>query len=134
MDIDKLSVEELVKFLEYMNKNIKDELLDVDTFIKKHTHICYCEAIVNREGLICYVKPNHIQTIIRLLGKTEEEIYKEMPVSETPIEWLVNRSGFIAVWYEGCIMPKDVSEAQKNTLDKLISNNIIKKVSFGFDK
>lgn len=118
--------DELVELIKAMKNNIKDELLDADTFIKKHHHINYCEVIINREGLICYVRPSHTETMIRLMGKTQEEIDKEMPIYETPINWLVDKSGFIAVWYEGYVTPKHVNIKQRIALNKLINAKVIK--------
>lgn len=120
-EIDEL--ENLIKHLTYRKKV---EKMPVSKFIKNHNHINYCEAIINREGLIGYVKPSHIYSLIAETGMTDDEVYDLMPASAIPINWLVEYTGCCSVWYEGVICPSTITSAQKNTLKLLRENKIIK--------
>ena len=97
---------------------------DVYTFIKEHNHINYCEAVIDKDGLIEYVSPNHVKTLIRSTGETEEEIYDKMPIWESPIHWLVEYTGYISVWSNGCLFPSSITKEQEYTLKQLVLNRL----------
>lgn len=110
---------------------IQDVKQLADDFIKHYHHIRYCEIIVDPLGYIIEIKPSHVQTLIRLSGKTEKEIWELCPVEASPIHWLVDYTGCVAVWFDGIIAPKTgINRLQKHTLKKLIKH---KKVEFKAD-
>lgn len=108
-------------------KHEMNNKMSVHEYIKQHKHINYCEAIIDKDGLIIDVKPNHIQTLIRETGLSQDEINTMMPTSCSPIDWLVDYTGCIAVWYEGVIIPTTgFTKKQKESALLLVENNIIK--------
>lgn len=106
---------------------------DVDTFIQKHDHIYYCEAVINKDGEICYVRPSHVETLLKITGESRKEIYDKMTIADAPINWLTDYTGCIPVWYKGYITPKSgMTEKQRITIEKLKKHGVISKDALGF--
>lgn len=100
--------------------------IKVEQFIKEHNHINYCEAIIDKYGFVENVKPNHIQTLIRQTNLPEDLIWAMMPIYESPIHWLVEFTGCIAVWYDMLLKPKKgITIEQKNSIQKMINAKIL---------
>lgn len=100
--------------------------MDVEQFIKQHNHINYCEAIIDKEGMVKNIKPNHVQTLIRETNLPEELIWLLMPIDATPIKWLVDYTGCVAVWYDMLLKPEDgITLKQKTSIQKMIDAGII---------
>lgn len=115
------------KRIDNLYLNIVDNKLDVDTFIKEHKHVYYCEAIIYRDGSIAYVRPSHIETLIRETGLTHKQVYDEMPTCEHSLYWLLDKTGCVAVWYDTYATPrnKKLTLAQRITLKKLSDADIV---------
>ena len=100
--------------------------MNVEQFIKQHEYINYCEAIIDKEGMIQYVRPNHVQTLIRETNLPEDLIWAMMPIEAAPIDWLVNFTGCVSVWFDLLYKPKDgITPAQETAIQKLIEAEII---------
>lgn len=121
----------LIAYYDYIDKiygSIKDNKLEVEDFIKQHNHIQYCEAILYPDGTISYVKPSHIETLIRATGMTHKEVYEEMPVTTPSVmSWLLDKTRCVAIYYDGYIEPpnKKITLAQKIALKKLTESDIV---------
>lgn len=102
--------------------------MDAEAYAKYHNHICYCEVIVDKDGLVEEAKPNHINTLIRQTGLPEDLIYAIMPIDASPIHWLTEFTGCVSVWYNGLWIPKEGCTAeQRETLTKMMDAEIILK-------
>lgn len=117
--------EDFDTFLTYLKKVNKITKMLPMTFILNHTHINYCEAIIDNQGLIGYVNPSHIKALIYESGLSEDEIYDLMPISEMPIYWLVEFTHCVSIWYDHEILPTNPTAAQINTIKLLKKHNII---------
>ena len=123
--------ENLIAYYDYIDKiygSIKDNKLEVEDFIKQHTHYYYCEAILYPDGTISYVKPSHTETLIRATGMTHKEVYEEMPVTTSSIMlWLLDKTRCVAIYYDGYVEPpnKKITLAQKIALKKLTESDIV---------
>ena len=122
--------ENLIAYYDYIDKiygSIKDNKLEVEDFIKQHTHYYYCEAILYPDGTISYVKPSHTETLIRATGMTHKEIYEEMPITTNVISWLLDKTRCVAIYYDGYVEPpnKKITLAQKIALKKLTESDIV---------
>lgn len=121
----------LIAYYDYIDKiygSIKDNKLEVEDFIKQHNHIQYCEAILYPDGTISYVKPSHIETLIRATGMTHKEVYEEMPVTTPSVmSWLLDKTRCVAIYYDGYVEPpnKKITLAQKIALKKLTESDIV---------
>lgn len=98
---------------------MKFEKVNIDDFINNHTYINYCEAIIYPDGDITYASPSHTRALIHITGRTEDDIYNEMPITESPIHWLTEYTGCVPVWTEGVIFPKNITDEQVESLKKL---------------
>ena len=101
------------------NKMVPGELKDIDRFITEHTRINYCEAIIHKDGMIEYAMPSHVECLLRITGEDRDVINKKMPLSASPIIWLTEYTGCIAIWVDGFIWPKEVADVQLVSLRKL---------------
>lgn len=122
--------ENLIAYYDYIDKiygSIKDNKLEVEDFIKQHTHYYYCEAILYPDGTISYVKPSHTETLIRATGMTHKEVYEEMPITANVVSWLLDKTRCVAIYYDGYVEPpnKKITLAQKIALKKLTESDIV---------
>lgn len=100
--------------------------MDVEQFIKQHNHINYCEAIIDKDGMVQNIKPNHVQTLIRETNLPEDLIWALMPITEIPVRWLVDFTGCVAVWFDMLLKPKDgITPEQEIAIQKMIESKII---------
>lgn len=103
---------------------------DIKTFIENHHHINYCEAIIYKDGEIDYARPSHIENLLRITGEDREVIYEKMPMTASPIRWLVDYTKCLSVWTQGYARPKEITKEQERTLNELIENNLVKDTVF----
>jgi hypothetical protein len=78
-------------------------------FAEKHGTIDYCEVIITPSGLVFEARPSHIEwqinKIISITGVSREFLYDAMPESESPIDWMCDFTGCIAVWFDTSMVP-----------------------------
>ena len=103
----------------------------VDEFIRQHNYICYCEAIIHPNGEIEYAIPSHTMKMeeitLSLTGMTHEELNNAIPIYDSPLQWMINRTGCIALWYDGAIIPENtnITDKQREVIKLLYKNKII---------
>lgn len=101
--------------------------VNVDTFIKKHNHVNYCECIIHRDGRVEYATPSHMEVLIKATGYTRREINKIMPITASPLDWLIDYSKCIAVYTTFVKKPKcKITLAQSISLNKLVNASLTK--------
>lgn len=102
----------------------KEEFINIH--INKKKYVRYCEAIMNKNGELAYVNPSHTYTLMDIVGKSRREVNEMIPVYESPIDWLIEYTGCVAIWFDFIKVPKiGLNEEQKETLKFLINNKII---------
>lgn len=94
-------------------------------FIANHHHIRYCEAVIDKNGLIEYAVPSHLFKLVAVSGKTYDEINEMMPLDASPIHWMVNYTGYISVWTKGYINPASPTLEQFKTLVALVEADLV---------
>lgn len=99
--------------------------MNVLDFIKQHTHINYCEAVIYPNGEIEYSIPSHEQKLIAISNKSIDELRELMPIEANPIAWLVDYTKCVAVYYDYAFIPDDFTDEQKYALRKLKQFRII---------
>lgn len=83
------------------------------------------EVVILPNGKIEYAMPSHTEKLISLTGLHRDVIYDLMPVTASPIHWLVDFTGCISVWNHGHLgMPK--SKEQQTSLKLLIREGLTK--------
>lgn len=103
---------------------------DIDTFIKEHHHINYCECIIHKDGLIEYAVPSHVEMLIKITGEDRDVIYYKMPIDASPIIWLIEYTGCIAIYTNAYLKPKISTKEQEFTLQKLINSKLTSNMPF----
>ena len=82
--------------------------MDVKEFIEKHARgrdrwICYCEAMIARDGTIYEAVPSHQQFLIReavrTLGVTKAQLWDGIGPAYSPVHLLAQVLGFVPIWY-----------------------------------
>lgn len=98
----------------------------LDNFIREHHYIQYCEAIIYPDGEIEYANPSHVEALLRITGENRKVIDDKMPITASPIFWLIQYTKCVALWYDGYIQTELITEEQKATIQKLQKHKIIK--------
>ena len=103
------------------------ERLSILSFFKQYRNkwINYCEIIIDSDGKIIIANPSHTEMMLKLTGRSREDIYSEMPIMASPIHWFVDYLGYVSVWYDFQIVPKSLNEKQKRTLELLANHKMI---------
>ena len=100
-------------------------------FIENYHHINYCEVIIHPDGTIEEARPSHLESLIRYMNLPREVINEMMPISDSPISWLVRKTECVAVWYEHQLLPfKGITKSQGYVLKELSNANKIKLDTF----
>ena len=108
----------ILEFMEYTKKN-------PDKFIN------YCEIIITPTGSIIQCIPSHQETAIKYAmlkeEKTRKELSNSIPMWCSPLSFLIDKYGLIAVWYDFYIGSKrhGVNRFQKRTIDLLTKNGLV---------
>lgn len=95
--------------------------------IEKHkqTFINYFEAIILPSGEVVYAVPSHIEKLIQITGESREVIYDKMPITASPIHWLLDYTGCVSLWSAFHLGEPTTAEQQK-TLQSLIEAGLTK--------
>ena len=113
---------EYLEILKELESKRVTEKMDVNKFILNHKYVNYCECIIYKDGSIAYVNPSHIENMIRETNKSRQEIYEIMPITASPLTFLIDYTECIAVWSNMYIQPKQgITEKQKVSLNNLLN-------------
>lgn len=102
------------------------KIISIYEFIKVHTHILYCEAILLPDGTITYAVPSHQQALLRLLNLTVEEANDLIPIDMDAEEYLCIKTGAILVWYTQIHYYTEITPEQERSLQLLKNHKYIK--------
>lgn len=100
----------------------------ITDFIIKHNSRgdFFCEAIISPDGKICFAEPSYQEVLIALTGEERESLYLEMPISASPLFWLVEKTKCVAIYYEFCIANKDwLTKKQIATIHLLKKHKVV---------
>lgn len=94
-------------------------------FIAQHIHKSYCEIVISSTGDIEYAIPSHLYKLMAITGKSKEELKQIIPMRASPLEWLVEYTGYCVCWYSSCILPIGYSKRQIAVIRRLIQHHIM---------
>lgn len=78
------------------------------------------EGVITKNGKVIAAEFSHLKTLMTLYGKTEKEVWKEMPVTASPLAWLSEKTGAMPVYENGYMQPGFVlSDEQRYVLTLL---------------
>lgn len=98
---------------------------EFDIEMHKKTFVNYLEAILLPSGEVQYAVPSHMEKLILLTKEPREAIFIKMPVTASPLEWLLDYTGCISLWSD---FHKGIptTERQKEMLEVLIQEGLTK--------
>lgn len=97
-----------------------------EDFAKQHNHIRYCEVIVLKDGSVEHAHPSHTHKLMNMSGYTQEKLWEMIPITDSPIHYLIDMLEVTSLWYDNLIAPKKgMSEKQKETVGFLIEKGIL---------
>ena len=97
----------------------------VKEFIENYNHIYYCEVIIHPSGYIEEARPSHLETLIRATKLERQAVYDLMPITAMPLDWLVEYTGCVAVWYNFQKLPPSMTDEQQYSLKALFEGKKI---------
>ena len=83
----------------------------------------YCPVIITANGEVYETSEGHLAKLVELFG--DNDILSKIPKDESPLLYLTARMGCVIVDYENQIYMEELTEAQKEAIDKLIAANLI---------
>lgn len=103
------------------------EEISIDNFIYNHDpdESWYSQVLIIENGNVLNAMPSHTEALIELYGKKRDVIYNEIPASDETIDYLLDKTKCLAVWYNCVIGYDSVSNSQIDSFKKLISSNVI---------
>lgn len=92
--------------------------------------INYCEILLDKIGRVIICQGSHATTAINYAAKVNNVSPKEMAyeIRETqcdPLEWIIDKYGIIAIWYNGYIHGARINRFQKRSINILKKNKLI---------
>ena len=94
-------------------------------FIAQHKDKCYCEIVISPIGNIEYAIPSHLYKLMAITKISKEELKQIIPMRASPLEWLVEYTGYCVCWYSSCILPIGYSKRQIAVIKRLIQHHIM---------
>jgi len=95
-------------------------------------YVNYTEVVIFPDGHIEYAIPSHQEKLISILCNIEHKSRQQV-IDETPPEYyfdwlnyLLNKTGCISVWFDFIIIPKQMTDAQNDTIINLIQAGAVK--------
>lgn len=82
-------------------------------------HVNYCEIIIHPNGDISYCVPSHQERLIKECGIEREKLYDLIPIDCDVLDWLIDKTGCAAIWFEFGFLPAKYTQEQLNSLNKL---------------
>lgn len=109
---------------------MKNTGIDFETFLSSYNYIAYFECIMYPDGTLEEANPSHTYKLCRIYDESKniQQIEKEIPLSESPILWLLNKTGCVALWYNNILIDYDnqqFTESQKRNIKELIKRKKI---------
>ena len=103
--------------------------MKVEEYIKQHTSINYCEALIFPNGDIINATPSHIEALIKQVtydySLRRDKLVEMIPCDASPLHWIIDRYNYGCIWYNSAIVSIDHTKAILNTIQKLIDVNIL---------
>lgn len=101
--------------------------LQFSSFAKKHQEEYpngWFEGVITVDGKVLAADISHIYTLIQLSGKSEHEIWKEMPVTTAPLLWLSDYVKAIPVYNAG-YLDAPMNDSQRYALSLLVNRKMV---------
>lgn len=84
----------------------------------------FADGVIMPDGDYILLKNGHLQTLMDLLPESDNDIWKMIPPDDSPLFWLVEKTGCVLTDFNNSIGMK-MTPAQKNVFDMLVRHHII---------
>jgi len=114
--------------------NDKKIFLNIEEYIFQHKHVQYCEIFIHPSGLIENLRSSHTNDLIYhyfgidlRFAETEEyvKVHDQIPRNVNAMEWLINQTNIVAIYYSQAICPRNMTDIQKHAIQRLIDSKIV---------
>ena len=90
----------------------------------------YCEILIDNDGSVILARPSHQEALIQYYcdkeNITRDQAVESIPISYSPLHFIVDKYNIISVWYNSIIYSYDnMNYKQKHVLDKLLYHHLI---------
>lgn len=90
----------------------------------------YCEILIDNDGFIILARPSHYEALLEYYCNkeniTRDQAVENIPISYSPLHFIVDKYNIISVWYNSIIYSYDnMNYKQKHVLDKLLYHHLI---------
>lgn len=99
----------------------------IEDYLMIHTreeYSNYCEAIIFPDGKIMDAIPCHLDALVKASKESKEAINLKMPMAAAPLDWLVDYTECVAIWYN-IMVYHEITKEQLKTIHILLDNRII---------
>lgn len=106
------------------------ENYNLNTFLESHkrdSDLGYFECIMLPDGTLIEAVNGHVNTICKVYNKPRHIIDEEMPISASPIHWLVDHTNCISIWKNQYLRPEVINIPQRLVLTILKNRNFLYK-------
>lgn len=93
----------------------------------------FSDGIIMPDGDYRLIEEGHLQTLMNLLPESDNEIWKMIPEYDSPLFWMVEKTGCVLTDYNNSI-GMHMTPAQKEVFDALVRHNIITPEYFDLTK
>lgn len=105
-----------------MGMGIVNNLLE---YIEENkNNIQYCECVIDKFGNCYNAIPSHTQYLARCYRELKGKSQKDIPILASPLDYMVEDLGYVAVWY-GFATASKLTSYQIHSLIKLRQMGII---------
>lgn len=84
----------------------------------------FSDGIILPDGDYRLLEKGHLQTMMDLLPESDNDIWKMIPDGDSPLFWLVEKTGCVLTDYNSTV-GMDMTPAQKEVFDALVRHSII---------
>ena len=84
----------------------------------------YADGIIMPDGDYRLITDGHLKTLMALLPYTEHEIWKMIPENDSPLFWMIEKTGCVLTDYNSTV-GMAMTPAQKEVFDALVKHEII---------
>lgn len=103
-----------------------------DPDVHAETFTDYLEIIIKPDGTIVYAVPSHVMALARIRAGHDvplDGLFRELesiPSTESPLDYLVERTGCTSLWTRHAVYPHSITDAQRTAIIDLQRRGLYK--------
>jgi len=84
----------------------------------------FSDGVILPDGDYQLIKDGHLQTLMTLLPYPEKEIWKMIPENDSPLFWMIEKTGCVITDYNSTV-GMTMTPAQKVVFDAMVKHGIL---------